>query len=303
MTLFFLLLLVLESLLWKLIVNLFLISLFRNSYFFFHKVFSVFQIFLFLSSKKHLPVGVFGPNLDFDSVPINLMSYCIVQHHYYGQWQTKENRTSSYNEKHLPVRVFWSHCWLSMSNLGDFVLIWWEYVWFITRHDSRPFYIFQIWKNTCSTWFREKHQPVSVFHGYCTKYKCIIFIDLWFYLNDCVFSQLLLVMSLSGQKIGPGLCLTKKCPLLIGLSCRFHGKTMENCQNLSFHSLDTKFLPWVINSSLFLDKKSIQIISYTYCGSLHKLWNFLVKFYEIWTKIFKIIIAFLGKYESIWVKW
>ena len=90
-----------------------------------------------------------------------------------------------------------------------------------------------------------------------------------------MYSQLLLVISLSGQKIGPGTCLPKKlCPLFIGLSCRFHDKTAENCQNLSFHSLDTKFLPWVINSSLFLDKKSIQIISYTYCGSLHKLWNF-----------------------------
>ena len=118
------------------------------------------------------------------------MSYCIVEHHYGDQWQTKENRTSSYNKKHLPVCVFWSHYWLSISNLGDFVLIWWEYVWLITIHYIRPFYIFQIRKNICFTWFREKHLPVGVFWGYSTKYKCIIFMDLWFYLNKwlCVHS-------------------------------------------------------------------------------------------------------------------
>ena len=90
------------------------------------------------------------------------------------------------------------------------------------------------------------------------------------WINDCVYTQLLLVVSLIGQKIGPGTCLPKKlCPLLIGLSYRFHDH-----QHLSIHSLDTKFLPWVINSSLFLGKKSIQIISCTYCGLLNKLWNF-----------------------------
>ena len=137
---------------------------------------------------------IFGKNFLETQIPINLMSYCIVEHHYWDQWQAKENRTSSYNEKHLLVCVFWSHYWLSISNLGDFVLIWWEYVWLITRHDVRPFYIFQIWENTCFTWYIEKHLLVGVFWGYCTKYKCIIFIDLWFYLNKyCVYSQLLLV--------------------------------------------------------------------------------------------------------------
>ena len=150
------------------------------------------QIFLFVSSKKHLPVGVVAPDFDFyyhvwwkvdwnmNSNKSHVLLYCWAS---LLRWQTKQNRTSSFNEKHLPVGVFWSHCWLSISSLGEFVLVWWVYVWLITRHDIRSFYIFHIWRNTCFTWLRENQLQVGVFLGFRTKYKFIIFIDLWFYLN------------------------------------------------------------------------------------------------------------------------
>ena len=163
MTFFLLLLLALESMLQMFIVNLVFISLFRNSYFLFHKVFSVFAN-LFVCELQKIPT----------------IRYCWAS---LLRWQTKQNRTSSFNEKHLPVGVFWSHCWLSISSLGEFVLVWWVYVWIITRHDIRSFYIFQIWRNTCFTWLRENQLQVGVFLGFRTKYKFIIFIDLWFYLN------------------------------------------------------------------------------------------------------------------------
>ena len=154
-------------------------------------------------------------------------------------------------KKPTSVGVFWPHCCLSIFSLGDFVLIWWEYVLLITRHDIRPLYLPNLEKHVSLDLEKNTYQQVLWLRhwipisgvpcskplggskyffwggGYYTKYKCIIFVTLWFYLNkwlcvlsvtighgsiwinDCVYSQLLLVMSLSGQKIGPGTCLPK----------------------------------------------------------------------------------------------
>ena len=146
-------------------------------------------------------------------------------------------------------------------------------------HDSSPDMIlvdlFMSLKfgKTGFTWFREKHVLVGVFWGYCTKYKCIVFIDLWFYLNKwlCVLSVTISHEFKWSEEFAWHMSSQETMSLVNWLSYRFPDKTVENHQNLSFHSLDTKFLPWVINSSLFLDRKLIQIISFTCWWSLHRL--------------------------------
>ena len=80
---------------------------------------------------------------------------------------------------------------------------------------------------------------------------------------------------------------------------------MANLQKTATIFLFSKFLHWVINSGLLLERKSIQFISYTYWVSLHKLWNFKFVHEILWNlkRIFKISVLFFRKYESIWVNW